>query len=643
MNTHNNYEEQQIEKSFDINLIKRLNKYTKKFFIPLLISTVLLLSVTAIDLLKPYMIKIVIDDHISPAKIFLQEDKAGKFKYDNISYSLGNKDSKIYVADQNLIREENTYLLTDAEYRSLRELNISKVYFLTLMFFIILILGFFLDYTQIYLLNFVGQKIVFDLRNDLFSHLEKMSLSYYEKTPIGRLVTRVTNDMNNISEMYTNVIVTFLKDFLIIIGSIIIMFSLNVKLTLIALSTVPFVVISSIIFRVKARKAYRAVRVKLAKINATLSENISGIKIIQIFNQEKNRFDKFNKINNEHLEASKREIKIFAIFRPSVRFIYSISLALLIFYGGKGILGNTLEFGVLIAFTTYVNLFFRPIFDLTEKFNILQAAMSSLERIFLIFDEPETIKNSTNPVPLEKIEGTVEFRNVWFEYKEGEPVLRDVSFKANPGETIAFVGATGSGKTTIMNLLTRMYDIQRGDILIDDINIKDYDKYVLRERISTVLQDVFLFSGDIKKNISLYNNIPIDEIRSVAEYVNASNFIEKLDHQYDSQVTERGSTLSQGQRQLLSFARALVFKPDLLILDEATSSIDTETESFIQDAIEKIIKGRTTFVVAHRLSTIKNADKIIVLHKGKIRESGTHDELLKNQGIYYNLYQLQYQ
>jgi ABC-type multidrug transport system fused ATPase/permease subunit len=520
----------------------------------------------------------------------------------------------------------------------------SKIYQLTLIFTALLLIGFIFNYIQIMMLSYVGQRIIVNLRRDLFSHLEKMSLQFYEKNPIGRLVTRVTNDMNNISEMYTNVIVTFLKDFLIIIGSIVIMFMLDARLAAISLSTVPLVIIASIVFRIQARSAYRLVRVKLAKINATLSENISGMKIIQLFNQEQRKAKEFKSINDEHLEASRKEVRIYAIFRPSVRSFYSISLALLMFYGGKSVLSDAIEIGVLIAFTTYLSQCFRPIFDLTEKFNILQAAMASLERIFLLMDEEEGIPNRDFPLDIDRLHGEVEFRNVWFEYKKNEPVLRDISFKAKAGETIAFVGATGSGKTTIMSLLTRMYDIQQGEILIDGIPIKAYDKYQLRSRISSVLQDVFLFSGTIRKNIILNErDIPHEDIVEVAKFVNASRFIDRFENGYDAEVTERGSTLSQGQRQLLSFARALIFDPDILILDEATSSIDTETEGLIQDAISKMVADRTTFVVAHRLSTIKNADRIIVLHKGKIRETGTHDELLAHKGIYHNLYQLQYQ
>jgi ATP-binding cassette subfamily B protein/subfamily B ATP-binding cassette protein MsbA len=644
MHGNNIYEEKRIEKSFDLALFKRLYHYTKPFVLMLLLAAVLLIAVTGIDLIRPYIIKVVIDDHISPKTIYLQEDPEGAFTYENINYSLSDDPTATFLEDRTLSIESMQYQLGEEEYHGLRQLNISKVYQLVMLFLLLLVTGFVFNYIQIIVLSYVGQRIIVNLRRDLYEHLQKMSLSFYERNPIGRLVTRVTNDMNNISEMYTNVIVTFLKDFLIIFGSIVIMFTLNVKLTLIALSTVPLVILSSIFFRLQARKAYRLVRVKLAIINSTLSESITGMKIIQLFNQEQRKYDEFEAINNEHLDATRKEVRIFAIFRPSIRSFYSISLALLIYFGGRDVLAGTVEFGVLIAFTTYVNQFFRPIFDLTEKFNILQAAMASLERIFLLIDEEEEIPNTENPVHSEALKGELEFRNVWFEYKPGEPVLRDVSFKASPGETIAFVGATGSGKTTIMSLITRMYDIKKGEILIDGIPIKEYDKQYLRSRISTVLQDVFLFSGDIKRNIILNEkDVPPDRIMEVADFVNASKFIDKLPGNYDAEVAERGSTLSQGQRQLLSFARALFFDPDILILDEATSNIDTETENLIQDAISRIIRNRTTFVVAHRLSTIRNADRIIVLHKGKIRETGSHEELLKHKGIYYNLYQLQYQ
>jgi ABC-type multidrug transport system fused ATPase/permease subunit len=403
------------------------------------------------------------------------------------------------------------------------------------------------------------------------------------------------------------------------------------------------ILIAAAIFRIKAREAYRLVRVKLAKINATLSENISGMRIIQIFKKEDFKYTEFEDINQEHRTASMKELFVFAVFRPSMDLIYSLALALLLWYGGAKVLGDVLAFGVLFAFVNYIEKFFKPIMDLTEKFNILQSAMASSERVFLLLDEEEGIKNADQAVNPGKIKGEIEFKNVWFAYKDENWVLRDVSFKINPGETAAFVGATGAGKTSIISLISRLYDIQKGEILIDGKNIKEIDKYELRKQIGTVLQDVFLFTGDIAGNIRL-NSTEISEetVKEVAQYVNADKFIEKLPQGYHEEVKERGATLSAGQRQLLAFARALAFDPSILVLDEATSNIDTETELLIQDAINKVIRNRTTIVIAHRLSTIQHADNIIVLHKGKVREIGNHQELLDKKGMYYDLYLLQY-
>ncbi|OPL09155.1 MAG: hypothetical protein AVO33_07915 [delta proteobacterium ML8_F1] len=642
MSHNNHYVEKDIDKSFDMDLIKRLYSYTRPYFIPLLTALILLIGVTGVDLLKPYIIKVVIDDHIAPQTIYLEADPEGAFTFEGTAYSLGDEDSETKIQEKTFMGPGGNKALSDEAYAAARSLGTSAIYRYVLIFLGALILGLLFNYLQIYLLNHVGQKIVYQLRSDLFEHVEGLSLRFFEKNPIGRLVTRITNDMNNVSEMYTNVAVTFIKDLLLITGIVVIMFSLSVKLTLVSLSTVILVILASMIFRVLARKAYRDVRLKLARINATLSENISGMKIIQLFNQEKRKIAEFDTINREHYEASKKEVQVFAVFSPTVNFFYSISLALILFFGGKWVLDGSLKFGVLVAFTSYIQQFYHPIFDLTEKFNIFQSAMASLERIFLLMDEDDRIPQKTGALPLEKITGNIEFKNVGFAYKKDEPVLKDISFSVRPGETIAFVGATGSGKTTIMNLLTRMYDIQEGQILIDSHPIDTLNLKDLRRHVRTVLQDVFLFSGTIEKNITLYDDFTPEEIKSVSDFVNASKFIDELPGGYQAEVTEGGATLSSGQRQLLSFARALIHSPDILILDEATSSIDTETEELIQDAIAKLITGRTTFVVAHRLSTIKNASRIIVLHQGRIRETGTHDELLKLKGFYYNLYQLQY-
>lgn len=585
---NNFHEEEVLGKAFDARLMRRLLKYAKPYIGLISACFLLLILITFSDLARPYLMKIAIDNHIA----------------------IGNKEGL-----------KNTALI----------------------FVAVITGGFICNYIQVYLLHYTGQKIIYNMRQELFSHLLRLSLSFYDRNPVGRLVTRVSNDMENLHEMYTAVLVNLFKDILTLIGIIIVMLRMNAKVALISFIAIPFIFLSAMIFRRESRKAYRLVRVKLAKINATLSENISGMKIIQIFNRENFKYDEFFAINDEHRQASLREVFVFAVFRPSMDLIYSFSLALLIWYGGGRVLQGTLPFGVLFAFVNYIDQFFKPINDLTEKFNILQSAMASAERIFLLLDQEEGIKNIEAPKPLGKVEGKIEFKNVWFAYEGENWVLRDVSFTISPGETVAFVGATGAGKTSIISLITRLYDIQKGEILIDGKNIKEIDKYELRSQIGVVLQDVFLFTGDIKGNIRLNNeNITDEQIEDVAGFVNADTFIQNLPNKYDEKVMERGATLSSGQRQLLAFARALAFNPSVLVLDEATSNIDTETELLIQDAIKKLIKGRTNIIIAHRLSTIQNADKIIVMHKGKIREMGKHQELLDRKGMYYDLYLLQY-
>lgn len=585
---NNFHEEDALGKEFDAKLMKRLLKYAKPYAGLIAICFILLLLITVTDLARPYLLKVSIDDYIA-------------------------------VGDKEGLR------------------NISLIFLLTI------IAGFVFNYLQVYLLFYTGQKIIYNMRQELFTHLLRLSLSFFDKNPVGRLVTRVTNDMENLNEMYTAVLVNLFKDIFLLLGIIIIMLKMNWQVALVSFTAIPLIVVSAVLFRKESRKAYRLVRVKLAKINATLSENISGIKIIQIFNREDFKYKQFEGINNEHKMASMKELLVFAIFRPSMDLIYSFALALLIWYGGAKVLRGTLPFGVLFAFVNYIDQFFKPINDLSEKFNILQSAMASAERIFLLFDQEEIIKNPKNPLALNKIKGKIEFKNVRFAYEEENWVLKDVSFTINPGETAAFVGATGAGKTSIINLITRLYDIQKGEILVDGKNIKQVDKYELRSQIGVVLQDVFLFTGDIKGNIRLNNEDIIDKkVKEVSEFVNADTFIKNLPHNYDEKVMERGATLSSGQRQLLAFARALAFDPSVLVLDEATSNIDTETELLIQDAIKKLIKDRTTIVIAHRLSTIQHADKIFVMHKGRIKEMGKHNELLEKKGMYYDLYLLQY-
>lgn len=677
-------EEKIMGKAYDSRLMKRLLEYAYPYWKILLVCIFLLLIITGIELARPYLIKIAIDDHINaldkPMVVFepdqyenmgtvynnnryirvdnMEEDFPSKQRYQlfeidgsfyliegiiNEKQSLEVNQSGQFVEIINGDNVFNARLVDDNIIDDFRQQDYRALATIGIVFLTIIVFGFGINYLQIYLLNKTTQKIIYNMRQEIFSHLQKMSLSYFDKNPVGRLVTRVTNDTETLNEMYTNVLVNLFKDMFIILGIVIIMFRLNVKLSLVSFTIVPVVITAAFIFRSYARDAYRMVRIKLAKINSALSENISGMKIVQIFNQEKRKLKEFISINDEYFDASMRQIKIFAIFRPSMDLMYSLALALLIWYGGARVYNEVIQFGVLYAFINYIQKFFRPINDLSEKYNMLQSAMASSERIFKILDTEVDIKEPENPVPLpDNINGSVQFNNVWFAYEDEDWVLKDINFNIEPGQTVALVGATGAGKTSIINLISRFYDIQQGKILIDGINIKEIKKSELREKIGVVLQDVFLFTGDIGGNISLNADIDQEKIKQTAEYVNADKFISKLSNKYDHEVKERGSTLSAGQKQLLAFARALAFDPDILVLDEATANIDTETEMLIQDALEKLTKDRTTIVIAHRLSTIQHADNILVLHKGKIKERGTHQELLQEKGLYYNLYQLQY-
>jgi ATP-binding cassette, subfamily B, multidrug efflux pump len=585
-----NLQEEELEgKAYDARLMKRLLIFTQKYWHYFLLAVVFVFASTLVDLARPILMGITIDDFIKKGDI--------------------------------------------------PSLNRMGIYFVLLV-----LAGFLFNLLQIYILSYTGQSIIYNIRQQLFSHLQKLPLSYFDKNPIGRLVTRITNDTETLNDMYTNVLVTLLKDFAILIGTVVIMFRLNVRLTLIILATMPFVVILTVIFRIRIRKVYRNVRTTLAKINSSISENISGIRIIQLFNKEKPNFEKFNETGREYYKASMNEVITFGLFRPVIEMLASLAIALLVWYGGANVLEGTLTFGVLYAFVNYVGLLFQPINDLAEKYNILQSSMAASERIFIILDTTEEEDNGTLSLNLNTARKDIEFKNVWFAYNENDWVLRDVSFKVPAGKTVAIVGATGAGKTSIISLLSRFYEIQKGEILIGDLNIKEISKDTLRKSIGVVLQDVFLFSGKLKDNIRLNEESISDErIEEVARYVNADDFIRNLPQGYEEEVMERGSTLSSGQRQLLAFARALAFDPAVLVLDEATSNIDTETELLIQDALAKLTKDRTTIVIAHRLSTIQHADQIIVLHKGKVRETGTHQELLAAKGMYHSLYQLQYQ
>jgi len=489
----------------------------------------------------------------------------------------------------------------------------------------------------------MGQKIIYDLRVQIFSHIQKLALRFFDKTPIGRLVTRTTNDVEALNELFSSGIVMVFSDIFIILWILIFMFFMSWDLSLVTLSVLPILIYATFLFRKKVREAYRDVRFHLARLNSYMQEHVTGMSIVQIFTKEKDELKNFSGINADHKKANIASIFYYAVFFPVVEILSSLAIALIIWYGGGQVIQDAMTIGVLFAFIQYTEMFFRPIRDLSEKYNIMQTAMASSERIFKLLDNKTFIKNPEHPKDLKKIKGEIEFKNVWFSYNPEEYVLKNVSLKINPGESVALVGHTGAGKTSIINILTRFYDIQKGQILVDGYDITEIDKRDLRKFISIVLQDVVLFSGTIKSNISLNSpDITDEKIIEAARIVGADKFIEKLPNKYDEEVKEKGATLSVGQKQLISFARALAYNPQVLILDEATSSIDTESEILIQKAIEKLLVGRTSIIVAHRLSTIQKADKIVVLHKGEIREIGTHQDLLAKQGIYYKLYQLQY-
>lgn len=515
--------------------------------------------------------------------------------------------------------------------------------YISLLLFASLILQVVVQYFLTYYTQYLGQKTTYDLRTQIFKHVQKLALRFFDKTPIGRIVTRTTNDVEALSQLFSSGIVTVFSDVFIIVWILVFMFSLDVKLSLVTLSVLPFLIYGTFLFRKKARESYRDVRLHLARLNAYMQEHITGMNVVQIFNKEKEETKRFSSINADYKGAYIKSIFYYAIFYPGVEIISSIAVGLIIWYGGGEVLRHTVTIGDIFAFLQFTEMFFRPIRDLSDKYNIMQTAMASSERIFKLLDNKTFINNPENPTSLKKVKGEIEFKDVSFAYINDEYVLKNINFKINPGETVAIVGHTGAGKTSIINILTRFYNLNKGQILLDGVDIQNLDKRELRKFISIVLQDVFLFSGTISSNINLNDeSISREKIIEACKIVGADRFIQNLPDKYDEEVKERGATLSVGQKQLISFARALVFNPQILILDEATSSVDTETEILIQKAIEKLLVGRTAIVIAHRLSTIQSADKIIVMHKGEIRETGNHQELLAKKGIYYRLYQLQY-
>lgn len=594
----------------------RLAAYLKGYEKTLLVVFGLVLVITALELYKPIIIGEAID----------------QFLYQEI-------DQEIEQGIEQGIKIEG---VSSEEIRTLQHRDMIGMLHAGIRYLAVLLAVFFCNVIQTWKLQKMGQSIIYQIREEVFTHIQTLSMDFFNHTPVGKLVTRVTNDTEALNEMYSAILVKLFRNGIKIAGYAVVMISIDRTLAFYSFLFLPPVGAFIVIFRILSRKAYRITRNKITDLNTFLSENLSGMKLIQIFAREKEKYQEFEERSRGLYRANFREVMIFAIFRPLIYISSVLALATILYQGSMRVLGEVASFGTLYIFVNYISSFFEPIQELAEQFGTLQSSLASGEKVFSILGEQSDIVNPAHPVKKERLEGKIEFSHVWFAYEGEDYILKDVSFTIQPGEKVAFVGATGAGKSSILNLIGRYYDIQKGEIRIDGVNIRDLDIRQLRQAIGQVQQDVFLFTGDIKSNIRLRKEeISIENVKEAAQYVHASEFIEKLPLGYDEPVTERGSTLSAGQRQLLSFARTLAFDPQILVLDEATANIDTETEGLIQQALERLMEGRTTIMVAHRLSTIQHADKIIVMHKGEIREAGRHQELIMQDGIYKRLYELQ--
>jgi ATP-binding cassette, subfamily B, multidrug efflux pump len=583
------HQEETLGKAYDLRLIRRLWRYIRPYKRLFFLAMLLLPIQQAFGLAQPYLMKIGIDQYIAQA-------------------------------------------------------DLSGLQVVALLFLGAIIGETVMIFFHYYLTMAVAQRCLADLRVELFSHVQKLPMAYFDRNPVGRLVTRMTTDVDVLQEMFSSGVMTLISDFVMVVWIVGIMFYLHAELALVSLALIPPMALAINFFRIRARQTYRLIRERIARINAYLGEAISGMAIIQLFAREEKTYREFDELNAAHRDAYHLSNLYEAALYSMVEAAGSVSVALLLWYGGGEVLHGVIGIGTVVAFKEYIHRFFVPLRDFSQKYAVMQSAMSSAERIFQLIDTPITIDSPKKPLIPKPFRGEVVFDDVWFHYKADDPVLKGVSFRIEPGEKIAVVGATGSGKTTTIKLLNRFYDVQKGSIQVSGLDVRDWDLQALRRHIGVVLQDVFLFSGDIRTNLALGDrSVPLERIENAARLANADAFISRLSRGFGADVRERGSNFSGGQRQLLALARVLVFQPEILVMDEATSSVDTETEALIQDALERVMRDRTCLLIAHRLSTIRNADRIIVLHRGEVREFGSHSQLMEQQGIYHRLYQLQYE
>jgi ATP-binding cassette subfamily B protein/ATP-binding cassette subfamily C protein len=625
----------------DINTFKRLWKYIKDYKMILFVAFLTLFFAAIIDLALPYFIKYGIDNYITIEY---------KFNYNQETQSFEQDPEGIWVYsdknDRNILVNSNTDEVREVDeslVRRIKNENIEKITTFSLIFLSILLLGIFFNYGQVYFSNLLGQKVIYRIRSDLFEHITKVQYKFFTQNPTGKITTRIVNDTQNLSEFFSEVLSSLLKDIAIIIGVVILIFTLNIRLSLYTVITFPIVIVALYFFRIFDRKAYDRVRTRISIVNSYLAENISGSNVTTLFNQEKRKKNEFDKHSTNLYRARIQQMYVFAIFRPAMNFLYFLTLSILLWFGSQGVREGFATFGTLYAFTSYVQMFFRPLMNIAEKYDIMQNAFASAGKIFRLFETKHEYLGKGIKKDMEK--GEIEFKNVHFSYNvEEEKVLRGVNFSIKSTDRVSIVGETGSGKTTMIKLMSGLYEIDEGEIYFDGTPLYDYDLDSLRQKIAVVPQDVFLFSGNIIDNIRLFNrDISVKEVINASKEVNAHDIIEKLPEGYNTEILERGGTLSSGERQLIALARAVLFNAKIIILDEATASIDVQTEDLIQKALDKIADKKTIISIAHRLSTVKSSNKILVVHKGLIVEEGSHNQLIEKRGVYYDLYKLQFE